>query len=105
MSSLPKWFVGNYGRAIVTPGAKDFTSVLSIQFRRIGWQYGGRIVGTAANAVYIGTTVYENVSYEKDIIQGKQNFDQVQSHYDNVTVSPMFWLYKRIEPWLINLGK
>ncbi|MGN8072353.1 DUF6443 domain-containing protein [Mucilaginibacter sp. 22184] len=105
LSSLPKWFVGNYGRAIVTPGAKDFTSVLSIQFRRIGWQYGGRIVGTAANAVYIGTTVYENVSYEKDIIQGKQNFDQVQSHYDNVTVSPMFWLYKRIEPWLINLGK
>lgn len=105
LSSLPKWFVGSYGRSIVTPGAQDFTSVLSIQFRRLGWQYGGRVVGTAANGIFIGTTIYENVSYEKDIIQGKQNFDQVQSHYDNVTVSPMFWLYKRIEPWLISLGK
>lgn len=102
--NLPKWFVGDYGRSIVM-GKYDYTSVLSIQLRRLGWQHGGRIVGGAANAIYIGTTVYENVSYEKAIINGKQNFNQVQSHYDNFTVSPMFWLYKRIEPWLINLGK
>lgn len=77
-------------------GANNYTSVLSIQMRRLGWQHGGRIIGNTAAAVSFASLAVDNGYYYNDIIEGKQSFEQVQEHYDDATLSPMFWLYKRI---------
>lgn len=40
LTTIPKWFLGNYERAIFMAVAKDYTSVLSIQLRRLGcWMF------------------------------------------------------------------
>lgn len=105
LSNLPQWFVGKYGRSIAMKGANKYTSVLSIQMRRLGWQHGGRIIGDVSAVAAFTSLAVDNGYYYNDIIQGKQSFDQVQEHYDDVTLSPIFWIYKRIEPWLISLGE
>lgn len=104
LASAPKWLVGNYGRSITMEGAKDFTSIISIQMRRIGWQHGGRILQDGAATLAFASLTYDNLSYYNDILQGNQNFQQVQNHYNDPTINPMFWVYKKIEPWLISLG-
>lgn len=104
LASMPEWLVGKYGRSIAMEGAKDYTSLISIQMRRLGWQHGGRILQEgAAGAAFLSLTI-DNTYYYNDIIQGNQNFEQVQEHYDDPTLNPMFWIYKKIEPWLISLG-
>jgi hypothetical protein len=104
LSNAPKWLVGPYSRSISMDGATEYTSILSIQMRRLGWQHGGRFLQDGAAYIAFATLTYDNLTYYKDIIDGKQNFQQVQDHYNDVTINPIFWAYKKIEPWLISLG-
>jgi len=105
LKELPEWFVGKYGRAISMPGSKPYTSLLSIQLRRLGWSHGGRVIGNGLAVYNFASLMVENTTYYNTVIHNNQNFEQVQQHYNDVSINPMFWLYKKIEPWLINLGK
>ncbi|MBZ5856403.1 RHS repeat domain-containing protein [Flavihumibacter profundi] len=104
LANVPTWLVGNYGRGIAMPGAKPYTSFLSIQLRRLGWQHGGRIVGGALSGVSFATETIDNAYYYNKIINEGQSVNQIEQHYSGS--NPMMWIYaNKIEPWLIRLGK
>lgn len=84
-------------------GAKDYTSFMSIQMRRLGWQHGGRIIQRAGVPIMIGTTVIENAMYYDEIIKTNPPLDEVKDHY-NTPWNPGFWIWMRIENQLKKLG-
>jgi hypothetical protein len=106
LGQLPKWFVGNYGRSIVMKGVpNEATSFFSLQLRRVGFRHGGRFVRNGSVVTMFITLSIENSMYYYDIIKGIENWDDVQNHYNDIFTSPAFYFYKKLEPFLINLGK
>ncbi|MNU17091.1 hypothetical protein D3C71_52680 [compost metagenome] len=104
LSQMPKWFTGPYNRAIAMKGAKEYTSVLSIQLRRLGWQHGGRIINGAAFYTMMITTAYEESKYVDQITTQNIPLNEVKEHYNEPLTSPAFWIWMMIENKLSQLG-
>src|SRR5690606_24737066 len=104
INKLPSWFRGGY-KSIHMPGSKPYTSFTSLGLRRIGWQYGGRVLQTRGTALAYGTMIYDNISYYDQIISSEgKTANEIKEHYDDVFQNPMMWMYNKlgVEGWLID---
>ncbi len=103
LSKMPKWLTGPYNRSIVMKGTKNYTNLLSVQMRRLGWQHGGRILQGVGTSVMIGTIVIENTMYYQKIVNEQPSFEEVKDHY-NTPWNPVFWIWMKVENQLKELG-
>jgi hypothetical protein len=118
---IDKYTARLFTRSFKAAGATEYTSLASIFFRKetpaflktvkflpksisLGGQLG-RAVPYVGWGITFGENIYENIAYQRKISNNTQTFEQVQDHYNNIMISPAFWIYKKFEPFLIELGK